>query len=220
MGNFKLVLGDITKENYDAIINNANSSLLGGGGIDGVIHRSCGNNLLKECKSLEGCKAGNAKITKSYDLSHQHIYWVVHMVGPIWRGGKHNEHNILRSAYKNALKLCLEYKEIYLSQTLDAFEQQQRRLYEGKSSHLLKDLKTSTEDYINKHPIKTIAIPFVNTGVYCFPSEEMALIALEEIKTFLDTHVYIEELAIICQDQKNYNILKDISKELFHSLKA
>ena len=220
MGNLKLILGDITKENYTAIINNANSSLLGGGGIDGVIHRACGDNLLKECKSLDGCKSGYAKITKSYDLAGKGIYWILHMVGPIWQGGTHNEHSVLRTAYKNALNLCVNYKEIYLSQTLESFKEQQRRLHAGKFEYLLKDLKSSTEDYIEKHPIKTIAVPFINTGVYCFPPDEMAFIVLEEIKLFLDSHVNIEELAIVCSDQKNYSILKDISAEIFHTTKV
>ncbi|WP_238903313.1 macro domain-containing protein [Clostridium sp. YIM B02506] len=219
MGKLKLILGDITKENYTAIINNANSSLLGGGGIDGVIHRTCGDSLLKECKSLEGCKFGYAKITKSYNLADNGIYWIIHMVNPIWQGGTHNEHTILRNAYKNALGLCIDYKDIYLKQTLEAIERQQRRLHENRFSHLVKDLTLSTQDYIDKHPIKNIAIPFMNSGVYCFPVEEMAFIALEEVKIFLDSHIGIEEIAIVCPDQKNFSILQDISKEIFQSVK-
>ncbi|MBL4931378.1 macro domain-containing protein [Clostridium paridis] len=220
MGNFKLIFDDITKQPFDAIINSANSSLLGGGGIDGTIHRSAGYDLLKECKSLEGCRTGSAKITKSYNLASSNIFWIIHMVSPIWRGGEHNEYDILRSAYQKALELCTSYKDVYLNQTIEAFNKQQSRLQEVRSSHLFSELKKSTEEYINKHPIKTIGLPFMVSGVYCLPPKDAACIALEEIKNFLSKHPSIEECTVVCQDQKSYDIFKPNCKDFFSEFKA
>ncbi len=139
----KVYQGDITTLAVDAIVNAANRTLLGGGGVDGAIHRAAGKELLAECRTLNGCETGEAKITGGYKLPAKHV---IHTVGPVWHGGKNNEDQLLENAYANSLKLAAQ------------------------------------------NDLKSIAFPAISTGVYGFPKERAANIAVATIKSFLEDH--------------------------------
>ena len=155
----ELIKGDITCLEVDAIVNAANASLLGGGGVDGAIHKAAGPDLLKECESLKGCLTGEARITKGYKLKVRNI---IHTVGPIWYGGYRDEPESLASCYQTSLKLAKENK------------------------------------------IKTIAFPGISTGVYGFPKDLAALIAINETKRFINRNSLPEKVIFVMYDDENY----------------
>lgn len=150
-----IVTGDITQLDVDAIVNAANSSLLGGGGVDGAIHRAAGGELVEECRALGGCHTGEAKITRGYRLPARHV---IHTVGPVWRGGDHDEDTLLASCYRNSLALA------------------------------------------RQHSLRTVAFPAISTGIYGFPRERAARIAVTEVQAALATSDVPEQVTFVCHD--------------------
>lgn len=166
MGTITIIKGDITKVKVDAIVNAANSSLLGGGGVDGAIHRAGGPEILKECREIVsrqgGCNAGDAVITKAGKLPAK---FVIHTVGPVWYGGKSSENDKLRDCYRSSLKLAAA------------------------------------------NDCRTVAFPCISTGVYRFPKDKAAKIAVYTIAEFLKRKDSIEKVIIVCFDDENFQYL-------------
>ena len=157
--------GDITRITLDAIVNAANTSLLGGGGVDGAIHRAAGPGLLDECRRLNGCATGEAKITKGYNLAAS---WVIHTVGPVWHGGQHNEPALLAGCYRNSLKLASDLR------------------------------------------LKSVAFPNISTGVYGYPKQDAALIAIETVRQWLVGNQLPENVYFVIYDEENERIYKKL----------
>lgn len=158
--------GDITKEKVDAIVNAANSSLLGGGGVDGAIHHAAGPDLVKECRGLGGCETGEAKITAGYKLPAK---FVIHTVGPVYGRARGRERDLLSNCYLNSLKLA-----------------------RSKS-------------------LKTIAFPCISTGIYGYPQEEAARIAVETVKGYIKENPdAFEEIIFVTFMATDHKIYKDL----------
>ena len=155
--NITILQADITTLDVDAIVNAANNSLLGGGGVDGAIHRAAGPELLAECRGLHGCPTGEAKITKGYRLKARHV---IHTVGPIYRDGKQGEPELLASCYRNCLRLASE------------------------------------------NGCHTVDFPSISTGIYHFPLDQAAQIAVREITAYLADHPEITRVRMVCFDSR------------------
>jgi len=164
MNKIELIQGDITQLKVDAIVNAANKTLLGGGGVDGAIHKAAGPELLEECKTLNGSRTGEAKITKGYKLPAK---YVIHTVGPVWNGGNNNEIKLLTNCYLNSLKLA------------------------------------------SRHGLQTIAFPNISTGVYRFPKDKAADIAIATVTDYLKKDDTIDKVYFVCFDDENYEIYKE-----------
>jgi O-acetyl-ADP-ribose deacetylase (regulator of RNase III) len=152
-GRIALVEGDITRLAVDAIVNAANRSLLGGGGVDGAIHRAAGPELLEECRTLGGARPGEAKLTGGYGLPARHV---IHAVGPVWQGGGSGEDETLASCYRTAMRLAAE------------------------------------------RGLRSIAFPAISTGVYRFPLERAARIAVREVAAALAAPTSVEQAIFCC----------------------
>mgnify|MGYP000936409509 FL=1 len=159
MGSIEFIKGDITDMDTVAIVNAANSSLMGGGGVDGAIHRAAGPGLNAECAKIGSCKTGRAVITSGCNLKAKYI---IHTVGPVWRGGTHNEADLLASCYKSSLKLA--------------------------------------ED----NGIKTIAFPSISTGIYGYPIEQAADIAVKSVADQLKNGSKIEKVTFVLFSDADY----------------
>ena len=153
----EVVTGDITKLEVDAIVNAANRTLLGGGGVDGAIHRAAGPELLEVCRKLGGCETGGAKITPGFRLPAR---FVIHTVGPVWRGGEKGEPELLASCYRNSLALA------------------------------------------DRHGLETVAFPAISCGVYGYPVEKAARIAVRETAEFLASRPLPKKVVFACFDSE------------------
>lgn len=166
----EIIQGDITKQNVDAIVNAANISLLGGGGVDGAIHRAAGPELLEYNKKLGRCSTGEVKLAPGFNLPAK---YVIHTVGPVWNGGESNEDNLLANCYKNSLSLAVEKN------------------------------------------FKSVAFPSISTGVYRFPLDRAANIALSETKKFLTKNDEFENIVFVCFDERTRDLYNKTYDRIF-----
>lgn len=159
------VQADITTLNVDVVVNAANETLLGGGGVDGAIHRAADPRLLEECRKLKGCQTGDAKITAGYNLPAR---YVIHTVGPVWHRGTRGEPQLLTSCYRRSLALAVEYQ------------------------------------------VRSIAFPCISTGVYGYPNQSAAQIAVSTVKDFVQSNSLLDRVIFCCFLDEDYRIYKDL----------
>ena len=168
----EVLKGDITKIEVDAIVNAANTSLLGGSGVDGAIHKAGGTAILEDCQKIRskqgGCKVGEAVITTAGKLPAK---FVIHTVGPVWNNGKNNEEKLLSSAYFNSLKLALD------------------------------------------NQLQSISFPNISTGIYKFPKQKAATIAIKTVSDFLIATDNFKKVIFVCFDEENYKIYSELLKK-------
>jgi len=171
MGNkIEIIQGDITKLAVDAIVNAANSSLLGGGGVDGAIHRAAGPDLLAACRPLAGCATGQAKITGGFRLPARHV---IHTVGPVWHGGGKGEPELLANCYRNSFRIAHE------------------------------------------NGLTSIAFPAISTGVYGYPMDQAARIAVEQAKEALARYPELDRVILVAFSTEARQLYQELVEEVF-----
>jgi O-acetyl-ADP-ribose deacetylase (regulator of RNase III) len=166
---FKVLVGDITTEKVAAIVNAANNSLLGGGGVDGAIHRAAGPMLLEECRALGGCPTGGAKITNGHNLPAR---YVIHTVGPVWQSGTAGEEELLARCYRECFALVEEYQ------------------------------------------VRSVSFPAISCGVFGYPLDRAATIAVREIRNFLERDQEVERIHVVCYTRDVYEAYWTVLQDL------